>query len=1499
MASKICFVCGLGDTKIINFTDESLTKCSEILEVRKKLKYKYSDLCLSVSSNIGYHLVCYRKFTALSTRAIQEEKASSTPSSTSTNVRTRSQSDSSLSSGHKSTGVLRKVCIFCRQERKEFKKVKQPLIPARTDKFEDKIREYASALNDFDLLAQIGGNFVAKEVHYHNICRLQYQKQFQKSAVPEQNEEKPTAKFHEVINAIIQFIRSNVIDGHQAFLLSALHRQFLLFYDEIMDGEECSYTAQHLEEKILKTFSDDILQISKLENKKVVHSPQLNSAQLHYLVISSNERLLLKEAAAKLRKVIMNIQPSTMPIHLKLEDIKRGEVEIPELLSSFLSNLIGGSDPRKHGERTERLVDSFAQDIIFATTNGRLKPSKHILLGMCMSGLTSSKKVINILNHYGHILSYSMLEGIETELCYSDIEASESRLLPSAMTTEPGLATGVAFDNFDRYVETVSGKDTLHDTVGIAYQISTSIPSNPPAICASQFSDYAPESKRRRRTFEGDTGSSTLALYKKKPKYVGRLAPLDLPERKVTPESLIGARYRDIIWMVSVAIGLHTPNWTGFNSRMFDDSTPMQKVYYLPPINQSPTSTSVVFETMKRAQEIASSCKQESILVTYDLAISKIAFQIQRTESPRFDNLFIQMGDFHTMMAFFHAVGKFIEGCGLSEILIDADVLAGGSVNGFITGKHFNRCKRIHPIAAVTLETLHFEKFLEASGLSVSPEMKSDIENIAISKEKIELSSELENLFEHYEAYYEETLTGKHGKTAQFYLIYIQLIKYYFIFSRSIREGDYYLYMYIIPKLTNIFFALNQPNYARWLVKYHENLMKISSTHPGLIPTVVQNGCFAIKRTSTAFSRSPVDLTLEQTINADAANKLTGISFLTNSISARQRWTRFHSIKADIISTVLEIAGLKKENDLKNDVKDSRIKKDGEAIKRLTESIRKHINPFDGSVNQLALFNVTTGKCAQEDTLKFLLNIEAIGETAKNAFITECSENENRFEKPIKRQKIRTFAGEQKKIVRKSVDGKLQEEMTNKNLFARMLATSATNKIDIVEVLKYPLTPTPRSLSHADGSFVKTDKSTLASHLETKVADLPHETPSFVDVTIIDGFFLLHTLGEIPRTFAQISKKFLQMVTQYKSSEIHLVFDLYLTPSIKNAERLRRTQHMQVEEVFVIHGPNQVRPINFINCLRSDTFKMNFVKFIIKHWQDSSLHPFFSSKRVIVNDGNTCYSFNAQDEIVHRTTLNLYSCQHEEADTRIFYIISKIQSRKNIVVRCNDTDVLIILLGNFHKVSKDSKIWIEAGLFKNNTLRYVNVNQIFNTLGEDLCRALPGFHAFTGCDTTSSFFNKGKLVPFRVMERSVEFVKYFKTFEYSIFTSTRLAEEFVCSLYGLRGCKTVNEGRYRKFELAYKPRKPNEPLIKSFSSFNSSCIPPCQSALMMHLRRSIYQAYIWHHADEENPTSGITPLSFGWRMEGNEYEPVWFEGAIAPPIVMNQLEKESFLSGIN
>lgn len=45
----------------------------------------------------------------------------------------------------------------------------------------------------------------------------------------------------------------------------------------------------------------------------------------------------------------------------------------------------------------------------------------------------------------------------------------ENNVIPAGISRVDGLSTHVAFDDFDRFVDTATGKDTLHDTVGIIY----------------------------------------------------------------------------------------------------------------------------------------------------------------------------------------------------------------------------------------------------------------------------------------------------------------------------------------------------------------------------------------------------------------------------------------------------------------------------------------------------------------------------------------------------------------------------------------------------------------------------------------------------------------------------------------------------------------------------------------------------------------------------------------------------------------------------------------------------------------------------------------------------------------------------------------------------------------------------------------------------------------------------------------------------------------------
>ena len=148
--------------------------------------------------------------------------------------------------------------------------------------------------------------------------------------------------------------------------------------------------------------------------------------------------------------------------------------------------------------------------------------------------------------------------------------------------------------------------------------------------------------------------------------------------------------------------------WVGFMSKYYVDNLPQQVVRYLPI-----TGLDVIQETLVLTQPCAQECRQPYGVVSYDLNAAKPAMQMQATEKPKYDNVFIMPGVFHVEMTFFKALGKMIEDSGGPTMLIETDVLATGSLNDFLSGKHFNRCKRLHPILGLALEILHFQVFID------------------------------------------------------------------------------------------------------------------------------------------------------------------------------------------------------------------------------------------------------------------------------------------------------------------------------------------------------------------------------------------------------------------------------------------------------------------------------------------------------------------------------------------------------------------------------------------------------------------------------------------------------------------------------------------------------------------------------------------------------------------------------------------------------------------
>ena len=224
----------------------------------------------------------------------------------------------------------------------------------------------------------------------------------------------------------------------------------------------------------------------------------------------------------------------------------------------------------------------------------------------------------------------------------------------------------------------------------------------------------------------------------------------------------------------------------------------------------------------------------------------------------------------------------------------------------------------------------------------------------------------------------------------------------------------------------------------------------------------------------------------------------------------------------------------------------------------------------------------------------------------------ECIEDPTRFNKSIKRQTIHSFATEGGTKNIKVGDGKTISACLIRDLFSSILFLSLERKADMAEVLSYPLTPVPLSLSHVDGTVLKTKKSTLTSTLEIKVIKRP---PDIVHETVIDASFFLYLQYNLPSTFGQVAKVILSNIKKAKGNVIL---------SIKDSERNNRAS---VTTSFQVTGSSQKRPSNWLETMKNTSFKISLNKFLVEYWNDNSLVDLIGEKILHVNFCDACYKY--------------------------------------------------------------------------------------------------------------------------------------------------------------------------------------------------------------------------------------------------------------------------------
>eukprot|EP00794_Sanderia_malayensis_P013365 gene13365-14740_t len=313
---------------------------------------------------------------------------------------------------------------------------------------------------------------------------------------------------------------------------------------------------------------------------------------------------------------------------------------------------------------------------------------------------------------------------------------------------------------------------------------------------------------------------------------------------------------------------------------------------------------------------------------------------------------------------------------------------------------------------------------------------------------------------------------------------------------------------------------------------------------------------------------------------------------------------------------------------------------------------------------------------------------------------------------------------------------------------------------------------------------------------------------------------------------------------------IDVVFDVYFERSLKNSARVHRGQGARRQ----VKGNLQVSS-DWKSFLRHSDNKTELFSYLAQFIHESLR---LDGNTVIVTTGENALCWPTRDTSV------IDPCNHEEADTRIFVHLRDAQQGQGlhrVIIHTVDADVVVLGVAAVVRLN-DLQLTIAFGSGQH--FRYINVNKIAVLLGEEKARALPMFHAFTGCDMVSFFAERGIRSAMKTWEMTPNVTQTFLSVEEnpSIINDEDMViiEQFVVYLdHSTSESSSVNRVQLELFA------KKNRTIEN---------IPPTHASLLHHIHRAALQANCWKQMF--TPVQSLyNPEQCGWTYVEGEWQPKW------------------------
>ena len=206
----------------------------------------------------------------------------------------------------------------------------------------------------------------------------------------------------------------------------------------------------------------------------------------------------------------------------------------------------------------------------------------------------------------------------------------------------------------------------------------------------------------------------------------------------------------------------------------------------LPLFTEDSKSVAMIMHAMQLIKQSINFLNPGQIpVVALDQPLYAIAIKVQLTWPREFgkDHFVVVLGGLHIEMAFMSMIGDVLEGSGWVDALIKSGLGSPGVVESFLASSHLKHTRYAHKVTACALYSMFRQAYQE-----------SDCDSS-------------------FDDFCDEQV--KRHPQFRYWLILMRLEVILLSFVRSLRQGNFELYIESLKKLAPWMFALDHINYAR------------------------------------------------------------------------------------------------------------------------------------------------------------------------------------------------------------------------------------------------------------------------------------------------------------------------------------------------------------------------------------------------------------------------------------------------------------------------------------------------------------------------------------------------------------------------------------------------------------------------------------------------------------------------------------------------------------